>query len=333
MTATETKPTTAPSWGLVATIKAPVEVILDFAAYHLELGAAHLFIYLDDENFAAEEELAAHSSITVTRTDNAYWQETLGRRPPKHQVRQSHNARHAYAHAGALDWLAHIDVDEFLCPEQSVAAHLGTLPAGTRAARTRPAEMLATDGQTGLDPDITYCKAWMPPDGERVARAERIYPTYGRYVKGGFLSHVAGKIFLRTGQGGVDIRIHSAFSGTTEIPSVEMPEVALAHLHAPSWQAWQHHYRYRLTKGSYRAEMRPAISRDQGGLSLYELFNLLEDKEGEDALRGFFEEVCLATPEHLHRLTQEGLLRRFHLDRDRKRLKHFPGFRSECPQP
>ena len=40
-----------------------------------------------------------------------------------------------------------------------------------------------------------------------------IYPTYGLHLNGGFLSHVAGKVFVRTGHDGVGLRIHNAFSG------------------------------------------------------------------------------------------------------------------------
>ena len=36
-------------WGIVSTIKASEREILDFAAYHLELGAHRLYLYI---NFA-----------------------------------------------------------------------------------------------------------------------------------------------------------------------------------------------------------------------------------------------------------------------------------------
>jgi len=37
-------------WGIVSTIKAPLEEIERFAAHHLELGADRLILYLDDDN-------------------------------------------------------------------------------------------------------------------------------------------------------------------------------------------------------------------------------------------------------------------------------------------
>ena len=38
-----------PTWGLAATIKAPVAETLHFAAYHIEAGAHRLYIYLDPD--------------------------------------------------------------------------------------------------------------------------------------------------------------------------------------------------------------------------------------------------------------------------------------------
>ena len=35
------------TWGIVSTIKAPAKDILTFAAYHLDLGAHRVYIYLD----------------------------------------------------------------------------------------------------------------------------------------------------------------------------------------------------------------------------------------------------------------------------------------------
>ena len=60
-------------WGLVATIKAPAAQVLAFAAHHLDLGAHRLFLYLDDENQAAFDALAAHPKCRPVLTDAAYW--------------------------------------------------------------------------------------------------------------------------------------------------------------------------------------------------------------------------------------------------------------------
>ena len=99
------------TWGVVATIKAPVAEILEFTAYHLDLGASRITICLDDDNAEAKAILNAHPNCRAIRTDDAYWIETCGYIPKKHQVRQALNATRVYRESDDIDWLVHVDVD------------------------------------------------------------------------------------------------------------------------------------------------------------------------------------------------------------------------------
>ncbi|MFG6591653.1 glycosyltransferase family 2 protein [Sulfitobacter sp. 1A12157] len=309
--------TTPTKWGLVATILAPAEEIRRFAAYHLEAGAHRLYLYLDAENPEAFESLKAHPKIRVTTCDEAYWQKLCGKRPQKHQVRQSQNATRAYNRADDVDWLIHMDVDEFLVSERPVEEVLATLPPTQKIARIRPMEALA--GET------TAFKAFIPNGPERARIVSALYPTYGDYVKGGFLSHLAGKVFVRTGMAEVRLQIHNAFQKETLIDGPEQqPGIDLAHLHAKSWPEWLAAYRYRLEKGSYRADLAPNRPRDRGGLSMHELFSMIESEGGEPGLRAFFDEVCADTPELRAALNSHGLLRLAELGLDAKVSRHLP---------
>ncbi|MFG6559921.1 glycosyltransferase family 2 protein [Sulfitobacter sp. 1A15299] len=309
--------TTPTKWGLVATILAPAEEIRRFAAYHLEAGAHRLYLYLDAENPEAFESLKAHPKIRVTTCDEAYWQKLCGKRPQKHQVRQSQNATRAYNRADDVDWLIHMDVDEFLVSERPVEEVLATLPPAQKIARIRPMEALAGDA--------TAFKAFVPNGPERARIVSALYPTYGDYVKGGFLSHLAGKVFVRTGMAEVRLQIHNAFQKETLIDGPEQqPGIDLAHLHAKSWPEWLAAYRYRLEKGSYRADLAPNRPRDRGGLSMHELFSMIESEGGEPGLRAFFDEVCADTPELRAALKSHGLLRLAELGLDAKVSRHLP---------
>lgn len=306
-----------PRWGLVATIRADADEILRFAAYHLSAGAHRLFIYLDAPCPPAQAALQAHPKCRVTSCDAAHWKALIGKRPVKHQSRQTLNATHAYARAADVDWLTHIDVDEFLVSERPVADHLAAVPPEVKTARARPMEMLGGDG--------TAFKRFIPngPERERIVNA--VYPTFGEYIKGGFLSHLAGKVFVRTGMEGITIRIHNAFRGPDMIEGTqELHDLRLAHAHAKSWEDWQAAYRFRLEKGSYRAELGPAKPRVRGGLTLNEFFAILEAEEGEAGLRAFYHEVCADTPDHRARLAAHDLLHRADLQLSTHLATHFP---------
>ncbi|MEP2718739.1 glycosyltransferase family 2 protein [Pseudophaeobacter sp.] len=316
-------------WGVVSTIKAPAEAILNFAAYHLEAGAHRLFIYLDAPCPEARPLLKAHPKIRIFDCTDESWQQRRKKtgKPEKHQARQSLNATRAYRRqADDLDWLAHIDVDEFLWAERPIGQILAELPDATLCSRARPIEALAGDG-TGF-------KGYIPKGPDQGATLGRLYPRHGAHVKGGFLSHIQGKIFMRTGLPNVSLRIHNAFQKhhttppeTVENPGLqELTEVDLCHFHAPNWQHWLAHYRFRLQRGSYRSELSPARPREKGGISVHELLTAIEAEEGEEGLRVFYDEVCRDTPDLRQRLAAEGLLRIRDLNLAQTRRKYFPNF-------
>lgn len=307
------------TWGVVATVKAPAADILAFAAHHLDLGAHRLYIYLDAPDPQALGLLKAHPRIRAFACDARHWRRLGQRRPARHQVRQVANATHAYGRKAETDWLIHIDVDEFLWPEAPVGALLGALPEATLCARVRPTEALAGDG--------TLFKAFIPPGPDRAATVERIYPTFGRYVKGGFMSHVAGKLFVRTGLGALSVRIHNVFLGETANPGeTELDTVALCHCHARNWEDWIAAFRYRLDKGSYRADLAALQPPEKGGMNLHDLLCLVEAEQGEAGLRAFHDELSATDPAVRAALDAEGLLRRCDLGLVAKRRRHFPDF-------
>lgn len=309
------------TWGLVATIKAPCEDILNFVAHHLEIGAHRIHVFLDEDSPDARRALAAHPRCKVTLTDDAYWAGHR-KRPDKHQARQTLNATCAYRGRPDADWLAHIDVDEFLHPTgASIADQLAALPQDARTARVRPIEALAAPNSSGAS---EWFKGCHPRQSQRNAQTEEIYPTYGALLNGGFLSHVAGKIFVRTGQEGVSLRIHNAFNSTGAIPNDhDLTLTRLCHFHAPSWEAWQRNYDYRLASGSYRPDLKgtPSIP-----TTMNALFHAIENEGGETALRAFYDEVCTATPALRARLEEHDLLHRIDLGLTAKRARHFPEF-------
>ncbi|WP_432816963.1 glycosyltransferase family 2 protein [Sulfitobacter sp. JB4-11] len=307
------------TWGISATILAPARDILAFAAYHLEAGAHRLYLYLDAPCAPAMPHLQAHPKVRVTVCDQAHWDKVNGGRPAKHQLRQTLNATHAYNRRPEVDWLIHMDVDEFVVSDRPVTDHLTHIGTDMPILRIRPMEQLSGDG--------TAFKAFIPPgrDRERIVRA--LYPQYGDYVKGGFLSHLAGKAFVRTGMAGVKIKIHNAFQDGEELKGADhLPGLDLAHCHAKTWDDWHAAYRYRLEKGSYRAELGPNRPRDKGGISMHELFAAIEAEDGTPGLRAFFDEVCADTPALRAKLDEKGLLRHINLDLDATLFTHFPNW-------
>lgn len=315
------------TWGIVATVKTTPDALLEFVAHHLELGADEVNIYLDEENEASSQ-LEEHPNVNVTLCDARYWKmrrpKETHQRPPMHQGRQFANAKWAYMHS-SVDWLAHIDVDEFLWPQTDIGTQLERLPPDGLCARIRPIEALASDGE------VTHFKACAENWMQRLEETPKIYPEFGAYLNGGFLSHVAGKLFVRTGLKDIKFKIHNLETPNGNNPGeVLLSETELLHMHAKSWEDWISTYHYRKSKGSYREELAPPIQppgvkeRDPDAPNLHQLFSALEDAGGDVGLKQFFDEVCLATPELLQRLKAFGHLRSYKTDFPVTRTRHFP---------
>ena len=315
-----------PSWGVVSTIKAPATDVLNFVAHHLDLGAHRVCIYLDEANPAAFAALKAHPKCRVIVTDDAYWQRRKGR-PGKHQARQTANATHCYRRRADVDWLLHIDADEFLWPQSPLSGQLSAIPPDRLSARVRPIEALAADPAHPPPGGQTWFKGCTRMRLLRAAQTDLIYPTYGPHLNGGFLSHVAGKVFVRTGRDKISLRIHNAFvAGKIDDKPQDLNGSLLCHLHAPSWDAFRAAYRFRLARGSYRSDLKPVPLAGEAGMNMHALFSMLEAEGGEDALRAFYTEVCTATPELRDRLMEHKLLHGITLELEAKRARHFPDF-------
>ncbi|WP_417205118.1 glycosyltransferase family 2 protein [Antarctobacter sp.] len=307
-------------WGTVTTVKAPLEAIQRFAAWHLEQGAHRLYLYLDEDAPETLAALKAHPKIRVTQTDAAYWAKRNGR-PDKHQARQAANARHANNRKPEVDWLAHIDVDEFLLSDRPIADQLTALPAEALCARIRPVEALAPGSGTAAGE--TAFKGFHLDQAARQQAAQACFPNWGRHLSGGFLSHVAGKLFFRAGTKGLQIRIHNVVLNDVQNPGqTALPDIELGHFHADSWDHFLTSYQFRLARGSYRAELKPQV-RAEGAVSLHDLFQSIEEAGGEPALRRFYEEVCVADTALCDRLEAHGLLRRHRLRLAELRGCHF----------
>ena len=179
-----------------------------------------------------------------------------------------------------------------------------------------------------LDPNATYCKAWIKNQYDMRAIEADLYPDFGGYFRAGFVSHTVGKIFVRTGLKDLQFRIHRAMVQGNEVePRTVLEGIDLCHRHITDWESWQKIFDFRMQRGSYREGLKASRSGEPGGMTINEVFTFLVNEGSEDALRRFYDEICLARPDLLQKLDTHGLLRVFHLNLRSTRKKHFPNWR------
>jgi hypothetical protein len=245
------------SWAVVATVKAPDDKVLAFAAHHLSLGAGHVWLFFDDPEARPPADLASHPRVSATVCDAAHW-ERLGRgRPDQHQFRQTLNARYAY-HRTRTDWLLHIDVDEFLHASRPVDAILDDAAPSTLVMKLEPFEAM----HDPLLPDDVYTAREF-----RGALRHEVWKTrwkalgpYRRIIRDGMLSHTVGKVIFRTKIPKLRPKLHAVLleGDFVRVPDWH-PELRLLHFHAQDQAAWLDALPFRLTKGAY--QFRPDLKR------------------------------------------------------------------------
>jgi hypothetical protein len=245
------------SWDIVSTMKAPEEKVLAFAAHHLSLGADHLWLFFDDPDQPIPQPLTTHPRVTVTPCDEAHWIRVIRKRPPQHQNRQTHNSRLVYRELVTSDWIAHIDVDEFILPpSRPIAAILDDTPTETIAMKMEPFEAM----HDPLLPDDIYTSREFRGAlrHEHWPRRRAALGPYRKVIRDGMLSHTIGKVIYRTGVPGLLPRLHAVMVDKVFVPTPTwQPEMKLLHFHAQDRAAWEAALPFRMTRGAY--QFRPEL--------------------------------------------------------------------------
>lgn len=246
-------------WEIVCTVKAPQDEVMAFVAHHLSIGCARITICFDDPDDPAFPAVSRLPQVVAIRCDAAHWAR-WNNRPDRHQNRQSRNALRAYRLC-RQPWIAHIDVDEFLWPDQPgsgvqgsvqpVSALLDSLPPEQIMLRTEPHEAMH---DPGLPDDIFTARHFRAPMKAALSDLRRAaLGPLAQVLTEGVLSHSAGKAFFRAGIAGLVPRIHGGSLQGERLPGPRFdPRLKLLHFHAQDRGRWLAALPFRLERGAYQ---------------------------------------------------------------------------------
>lgn len=191
-----TKDTT---WGVTLSVLEPTQLVVANIAHHLELGAKEVIVFLDKPQKDLKKILSTHPKVTTFVCNDRYW---LGRqhirRPQKVIIRQIRNARYAMTRS-KVDWLLHVDADEFLFPKGDFVAELASLPDTfgglwlenyERAFRAGQDKTTIFDGTFRAFPKTE-------PHGAALPALSSLYGNNTAFARNGFTAHNLGKSFAR----------------------------------------------------------------------------------------------------------------------------------------
>ncbi len=194
-----------PTWGIVATVDEPPQLVAAFAAHHLALGAREIHLYLDRPDPQALRLLAGLPAVRVTVCDAAYWAaSSAGRRPPLPMGRQRRNANDAYART-QVDWLLHCDADEFLREADTIRQRMATARPETEFLQLKMLERVRRADQP---PAGIFDGLFRRPGMGFEHWGEDVYGRFARFLQHGLTGHSVGKGLVRTGREDIRMDVH-----------------------------------------------------------------------------------------------------------------------------
>lgn len=185
-----------PTWGVVMTVREPAQLVIANVHYHLGQGAAEVHVFLDDPDDPVGPHLAGVSGCVVYHCNEDHWQTVnLGRRPDRQTRRQALNANHVYQ-KGGLEWLVHLDADEFLFQKRSLADELKFAPRVPGYLGLPVRERAYVHGQQAS----LFDGVFRVPFTGRSAMMVPLYGELGPFLAHGVAGHAAGKSCVPVGR-------------------------------------------------------------------------------------------------------------------------------------
>jgi hypothetical protein len=299
------------SWGTCTLLKNPVDEVLAYVAHHQELGAEKVFLFFDDPRDPAADVLETAAGVVVTRCDEAFWNGLAGKRPFRHTERQRQVLRKTYLTCG-LDWLLHIDADEFLLCDMSVDELLDDVPAHLATVKARPFEAMSGDLPKG---DRIYRAVHFRTQITDPALIQQLFGPFAPALHRGMVSHRLGKSFFRTGVPNLLADIHFARIGETTTEAQEFhPALRHLHFHGDDAEHW-------VSTAHYKARV--------GGVRFNEPYAKTLLALDEAGLRRFHRRVHSCDPAVVAMLTEKGLMLSIDLELEAKVAR----LRQSLPNP
>lgn len=243
---------TGPSWGIVLLAREPAALVLAHLAWHIAAGARALHLYFDDPADPVAEAASRLPGVQVTRCDAAFWAaHPSGGRPGPVTARQSWCATRAYA-AAAVDWLLHLDADEFLAgaplgPE--LARHAGLGGAVVIPVRERV--------YAGAVPQALFGGLFRIPQPPARQRHPLLAPL-ADLAPQGVLGHALGKSASRTGLAlRIDCHFPKTAEGADRVPRIAAEGPVLLHFDGLTPAHWLAKQRARLARPAQAGALGP----------------------------------------------------------------------------
>ncbi len=236
-------------WGVASTIRARAEYVADFVRHYLDLGAAEIFLFLDDPATAATAPVDRDPRIKTIVCDADFWRSG---RPAKLNDRQLANLRHALSNAG-VGWMLNADLDERVSCQAFLSEMLEGVKSDVLSISLPPMEAVYD-----AFPSVSsaFRTPWFKPVlAEREASQSganailfEMHGDLARLTRHGLFGHIRGKYLVRTGVPDIDLRLHAVVSpDPAAITGLRIAGLELLHFDTLTFEDWREKWGLRVS--------------------------------------------------------------------------------------
>jgi hypothetical protein len=286
------------TWSVVCTVRAPDALVERFVAHHLALGADCVQLFFDDPDCVWPTPAIADGRVLAHVCSTEWWAPSGGR-PGPFEHRQLHNVEFARQRTSS-EWLLHIDADEFLVREQTVATSLGTLASDVFSVLVSPVE--AVYEREPADLAAALATPWFRPRSPCLTQemAATLYGGSADLPREGLFGHLGGKTFVRVAMEVGKAAIHRPSPEASRLrANVSVPGLGMLHFHALDFEDW-------LQKWARRASGEVRIHGQQAA-RLCAAFQAAMAHGGRESARQLYREWYVPGAQKLHRAAPAGI--------------------------
>lgn len=289
------------SWGVAATLNEDMDKAVYFAAHHLDLGADLVVLYADNPADAPLE-LAKHPKIKLMICDDSVISDEQRANMKSRNMRKVFYFNKA-RRTSPLDWIAMLDVDEYLAPERDITEILAQVPADAAFLNIPVVEKLAGAKNLFRPP---MSKLEMDPN-----QKADLYPVFGDYVPDMMLGRSEPRIFVRSRLKNIRVtNFMVKYERKIATNGFTPPDMVIAHCHTDNFDAFMQALPRRIDQGY--------ASAPDGHPNVKTALEALDYKENTDELQLFFNEVCTARADLIKAFSDHDALYQIDLDLDAK---------------
>jgi hypothetical protein len=289
---------------ITSTTREGIDQVRRFVNFHLSGGVDKVFLFYDGVPDWPADAFADDPRVTFTVCDKAYWDKSGGR-PAHIDARLMHNADvgRAGAESAGMDWIIHIDNDELLFSEQSIAAVL--TDAKKDVVRFGMHEAVAEKVDYDSIFDATTFRVWIDAAKRAAVQADPLLAPLlfeGEYFRGHSASKVAIRIKALRGRVG----IHKPTG--PEIEEERTNKIILLHFDCVGVAAWAKKWSMRIDSSgpsNMRKNRREQMSMFAGGRAVPE------------TVREDYDRLYVVTPQQTEAALRRGIMKTIRIDPSR----------------